>query len=41
MKLTIDMPPEKLQDLKDEMHYACNQVSVFPRIEELLKIMEC
>lgn len=39
MKLTIDLPPEKLQDLKDEMHFACTQVSVFPVMEELLEIM--
>ena len=41
MKLTIDLPPDKLQDLKDEMKYACDRVSVFPRMEELLKNMEC
>jgi len=40
MILTIDLTPEKLQDLKDEMRFACNTVSVFPVMEEVLQTME-
>ena len=40
MKLTIDLPPDKLQDLKDEMRFACNVVSVFPVMEEVLDSLE-
>lgn len=40
MKLQIDLPPDKLRDFKDEMHFACTQVSVFPVMEEVLKMME-
>jgi len=40
MILTLDLTPEKLRDLKDEMRFACNVVSVFPVMEEVLQTME-
>ncbi len=39
-KTTIELPPEKARALQDEMRYACNMVSVFPVMEEILAVME-
>lgn len=38
-KKYIELSPEKAQALKDEMRFACNQVSVFPIMEEILALM--
>lgn len=37
---TIDLNAETTRALKDEMHFACTQVSVFPVMEKLLGLME-
>ena len=35
-----ELPPEKARALQDEMRFACNRVSVFPVMEEVLAVME-
>lgn len=39
-KVSLELSPEKAQALKDEMHFACTRVSVFPIMEELLESLE-
>lgn len=46
MKLTdsktiiLELPKDKARDLADEMRHACNEVSMFPVMEEVLALME-
>lgn len=46
MKLTdsktiiLELSKQQAQDLIFEMKYACNEVSVFPVMEEVLRLME-
>lgn len=39
-KTTLELTTEKAQALRDEMKFACNRVSVFPIMEEVLAVME-
>ena len=36
----LTLSKEKSRDLRDEMKYACREVSVFPVMEEVLRLME-
>lgn len=38
--VTIELTKEKARYLYDEMRYACNEVSVFPVMEEVISVME-
>ena len=46
MKITMSkthelvLTPEQSRDLRDEMKFACNKVSVFPVMERILELME-
>ncbi len=39
-KVSLELTPEKSRALQDELKFACNKVSVFPVMEELLALME-
>lgn len=36
----ITLTPEQSRDLRDEMRYACREVSVFPMMERVLGLLE-
>lgn len=36
---SLDLSAEATRALKDEIHFACTQVSVFPIMEKLLEFM--